>query len=309
MPDVDAVRLTAGRLSVDLDRRGAVIAGFVWQDTNGIEIPLMRNGTAHGGDPLKAACFPLLPFCNRVLDNRFSFAGREYEFQPNQPWDRHYLHGDGWLSRWSVSARTDTSVGFAMTRSADPVSPYAYAATIDYTVTDRKLVVALAVTNQGGSALPFGLGLHPYFPLTPATTLQAPARGYYPEEAEFMPGVREAVPPDLDFRQPTMPPRRWINNWFAGWNGTAEIVWPERQLALAIEADLAFEDYFVFMSDRRFEPDFAGDYFCFEPMTHAANAHRSADLAGLVVLAPGETLSRSVSFRPREATRLVRNDA
>ena len=307
MPNEDAIRLKAGRLTVDLDCRGAVIAGFLWQDENGVEIPVMRDGAAHGGDPLKASCFPLLPFCNRVLDNSFSFAGSDYGFQPNQPWDRHYLHGDGWLSRWVVHARTDTSVSFAMTRDADRVSPYAYAATIDYTIAEQCLVVALGVTNQGGSALPFGLGLHPYFPLTPMTTLQASAKTFYPEEADFMPGLREVVPPDLDFRQATMPPRRWINNGFGGWNGRAEIVWPDRALALLIEADAAFEDYFVFMSDRRFEPDFAGDYFCFEPMTHAANAHRSADLAGLVVLAPQETLRRSVSFRPHEAARFVRN--
>lgn len=307
MPSADAIRLKAGRLTVDLDGRGAVIAGFLWQDVNGLEIPVMRDGAAHDGDPLKASCFPLLPFCNRVLDNRFSLAGDDYEFRQNQPWDRHYLHGDGWLSRWVVRARTDTSVRFAMRKASGHASPYAYAATIDYTIVEQCLVVVLSVTNQGDNALPFGLGLHPYFPLTPLTTLQAPAKAFYPEEADFMPGIREPVPPDLDFWHPTMPPRRWINNGFAGWNGRAEIVWPERGLALLIEADAAFEDYFVFMSDQHFEPNFAGDYFCFEPMTHAANAHRSADLAGLVVLAPQATLRRSVSFRPHEAARLVRN--
>jgi aldose 1-epimerase len=307
MPDGDAIILRAGQLTAMLDRRGAVIAAFQWRGTDGVEIPLMRSNAAYAGDPLTASCFPLLPFCNRVRDNRFSFEGRPYSFEANQPWDRHYLHGDGWLTDWDVRAQTPTSVIFAMQRAPDASSPYAYAATIAATLTPDRLRLTLGIENTGDRALPFGLGLHPYFPLTAATTLYAPAQSFFTEEAEFMPGERLQVPDDLDFARPRTPPRRWINNGFSGWDGHAEIMWSERGLALRIAADAAFRDYFVFMSDTRFEPGFAGDYFCFEPMTHHADAHHAADLGGLVVLAPGQLLSGSVSFSPREVPMSDRN--
>jgi aldose 1-epimerase len=95
-------------------------------------------------------------------------------------------------------------------------------------------------------------------------------------------------------------PRHWINNGFTGWNGRAEIVWPEHELAVAITSGVCFHDYFVFMSDTRFEPEFAEDYFCFEPMTHRADAHHAVDLGGLVVLAPGASLTGEVRFKPHD---------
>ena len=292
------MRLTAGRLAAELDPGGAIITGFHWQAEDGEVIPLMRDGASHGGNPLESSCFPLVPFGNRVRDNHFSFDGHSYGLTANQPWDRHYLHGDGWLSEWSVQKLTETSVVLAMSHEAGPASPYAYAATADYAISETCLSVGLAVTNEGELALPFGLGLHPYFPLTPETTLFASAESFYEEAEEFVPGERGSIPNDLDFRRASVLPRRWINNGFAGWDGCAEIRWPERKLALRILGDAAFRNYVVFMSDRRFEPGFAGDYFCFEPMTHAANAHNVAGLGGLAVLAPGQTLRASISFEP-----------
>ena len=30
---------------------------------------------------------------------RAAFEGRDYVLEPNMPWDKHYLHGDGWTAR------------------------------------------------------------------------------------------------------------------------------------------------------------------------------------------------------------------
>ena len=308
MPDAHAITLRAGSLAANLDRRGAVITGFEFSREDGAKIPLLRGEAGYDGDPLHAACFPLLPFCNRVRDNKFSVAGRNYGFKPNQSWDRHYLHGDGWLTEWDVRHRTPASAAFAMQRTADATSPYAYAASIAVSLTWASLRLTLEVENTGSSALPFGLGLHPYFPLTPATTLQAAAQSYFTEVADFMPGERAPLPDDLDFGAPRRLPRRWINRGFSGWDARAAIGWPERGIGLRIEADAAFRDYFVFMSDTAFEPGFAGDYFCFEPMTHCADAHNTEDLGGLVVLAPQQTFTGCVLFSPFELPQAARSN-
>lgn len=291
----DAIFLRAGPLAVDLDRRGAVVTSF---RRNGVA--LMRETTGYAGDPRTAACFPLVPFGNRVQDDRFKFGGCAYVLQPNQPWDGHYLHGDGWLANWEVRDVTATAVVFAMRHAADRATPFDYSATSAFVVTDDRLDVTLTVENLGIRAMPFGLGLHPFFPLTPQTSLYAPAAAFYSEAVEFMPGDMAPIPADLNFSEAARLPRRWVNNGFSGWDGRAEIFWPEHGLALQIDADSQFRDYFFFLPDRDFDPDFAEDYFCFEPMTHRANAHRAADLGGLTVLAPGEVLRAGISFAPHD---------
>ena len=49
------------------------------------------------------------------------------------------------------------------------------------------LTLSLEVVNRGATALPFGLGWHPYFPLTAGTTLQAPANALWLEGADWLP--------------------------------------------------------------------------------------------------------------------------
>jgi aldose 1-epimerase len=304
IPEANGIALRRGRLAVDVDRRGAVITAFRWQRADGICCAAMRDGAAHGGDPLKASCFPLLPFGNRVRDNRFTFGGRGFALSPNQPWDRHYLHGDGWLTGWAIIDRGEAEVTLGMRHAAGTTTPYAYSAEIRYHLLNEALSVSLTVRNEAPHALPFGLGLHPYFPLTALTKLQAVATGWFVEEAEFMPGAMAAVPNALDFSKPRQPPRHWINSGFTGWNGHARISWPETGVSLGISCGAAFGDYFLFMSDAAFEPSFAQDYFCFEPMTHRADAHHATDLGGLVELAPGAALSGEVVFEPRDDVRL-----
>jgi aldose 1-epimerase len=192
MAAAEAVTLRQGRASVDLDRRGAVISGFRWRKRDGGEGTVMRDGAGHDGDPLMASCFPMLPFCNRARDNRFISDGADYRFAPNQSWDRHYLHGDGCLSRWNVVDQSDTSVTFGMRYDGGLASPYVCSAEILYRLHDEGLTVTLAARNEAPQTLPFGLGLHPYFALTPHTTLQAAATGWFAEEAELLPGLLAA---------------------------------------------------------------------------------------------------------------------
>ena len=242
-----AFQLRRGPLALEVDRRGAVITHLSWTGAGGQPMPLLRAATAYAGAPSSAACFPLLPFGNRVAGNRFAFGGRTYDLAPNQPCDRHYLHGDGWLSEWAAEKSGPTAIVFTLTHAAVPGQPYAYRARLSYRLTQAPaLVVEMEIRNDGSDALPFGLGLHPYFPLTPRTALTAPAEEFFAEAADFLPGARLPVPPDLDFARPRALPRRWINNGFTGWRGHARIVWPEAGLALHITAGPAFGDYFIF---------------------------------------------------------------
>jgi aldose 1-epimerase len=288
------VVLESGSVCAVVSPRGGAIVG-AWRGST----PLLRPyapGASEEFDVIKAGLFPLVPFGNRIAGNEFAFDGRTYRLAANTNRDPHYLHGDGWLGLWSTVVHSQTRLELAFRRPAAANSPYVYCATEEIVVDEGGFAVALSVTNAGKRALPFGLGCHPYFPLTPLTTLEARASGYWTEKAQFLPDKQEALPAELDFNVPRPLPAHWVNNGFEGWDGTATIRWPERELALRVTASPEFDRYFVYVPDGRFEPGFKHDYFCFEPMTHHADAHHAPDLGGLRILAPGERFSGHIRF-------------
>ena len=134
----------------------------------------------------QSACFPLVPFGNRVRDNRFMFEGAAHALAPNTTWDKHYLHGDGWTSEWRLAERTGARARLVM-RHVGAGTPYTYDAAQTFTLDRSTLAISLEVVNRGATALPFGLGWHPYFPLTAGTTLRAPASSFWLEGADWLP--------------------------------------------------------------------------------------------------------------------------
>ncbi|MGV0911443.1 aldose 1-epimerase [Martelella sp. FOR1707] len=285
------VDIRSGDFSLRASTAGGLILGF-WRDGANGPLPLLREAP-DGADALSSSCYPLVPFGNRVRDNRFTFNGRHYALTANTEWDPHYLHGEGWLSQWSLEEHEADRMAMRL-RHAGGGTPYVYEAWQSFSLDDGELQMTLSVENQGNEAMPFGLGWHPYFPMTPETTLEAPARKFWTEVEGWLPGEATDIPADLDFSKPSPLPHRWVNNGFEDWSGEAVITWPERATRLSLRAEPLFRHAFLFVSDTAFDPDFERDYFCFEPMSHLADGHNIPDLGGLRILQPGEKLSGSI---------------
>lgn len=290
---MDVLRLQTNVAELKLSTQGAAVLGWETDASAGRQ-PLLRTAR-HGGNgaPDETSAFPLVPFGNRIGGNVFSFAGRDHRLTANAG-DRYRLHGDGWLSDWSIEAISDSIATLILRHRADAAAPWDYLARQTVALHERRLALTLTVENRGEVALPFGLGWHPYFPLTPRTRLTAPASSVWLEGADHLPAEETPLIADLDFRKAAPLPDRWVNNGFEGWNGCARIDWPERGLTLKIDADPAFSRYVVYRPDRDRDPAYAGDWFCFEPMTHTIDGFRMTGMGGLVPLDRGSTLEGRV---------------
>ncbi len=275
-------------LTVEVSPLGGAILSARWRG-----IPVLAPTPAPGlaSQVLGAeACFPLVAFGNRIEDNSFHFEGRDYTLAANTA-DPLVLHGDGWLGRWSILHPDRHSLALHYRQVANAATPFAYEAVQTIAIDGANLTLSLTVTNRAAQALPYGLGLHPYFPRTPGTGLFARAERYWTERENHLPGAVKPVPQDLDFTSGAPLPPGWLNNAFDGWDGKMRIEWPETGLALSLDADGSFR-FFVLYS-----PSTGADFFCFEPMSHRPNAHRQPENGGLVRLAPGETLEGTVALR------------
>lgn len=235
-------------------------------------------------------CFPLIPLGNRVEGNGFTQDGQEYRFTPNTD-EPYYIHGDGWLAEWQLEENTTTSARISLDQPEPAASPHIYRAEISVILEGMALHVRLWVSNQGDHAMPFGLGLHPFFPRSAGTLVTFPAQAFWTERAGYLPGEREQIAPENDFSAPNEIPQHRLNNAYEGWTGTARVDWPESRLRMDLTADPIFAHLMVYA------PEDDQSFFCLEPMTHLPNALAVSGPQGMHLLPPGGSLSGVVTFR------------
>ncbi len=247
-------------------------------------------------NPVHVASYPLVPFGNRVRGQRFRFGGREIAFKPNQPWFPEYLHGDGWVSDWSVASVDRGRICMTLIRNGDDISPYSYVAEQTYALDEGSLTIDLKVTNAGRESLPFGLGHHPHFAWRPGTIVKLGPEGrYWSEDEHHMPEAVVPFPVELGRSEFAAPPNCRLNNMIEDWSRCAVVIWRNEGLSLTMTASEAFRFLMFFVRAPAMPSGEHPDFFCLEPMTHRVGGHEQSD-SGLVALRPNESISGSITF-------------
>ena len=290
------LQLSEGGLSMALvPELGGSVAFFRKRGHKGL-VDLMRplsEAARSNRDPMGVAMFPMLPYANRIANNRFDFEGRTYEFDPTIPGQRFNLHGTGWTSAWRAATATSNAAKLTLDHLA-PGEPYAYSAYQRFQLLADRLRVELGIVNRGVRAMPFGFGLHPWWPRHSEVKLRFHATHFWLESPEHLTTDCISIPPELDFSQSRSLPDTWRNNCYSGWDGLAEILFPSSKVGMRIEADPRFGHLMLYC-------DPAQPVFCLEPQTHASGAlnrldrERAGDL-GLAILRAEESIAGVVSF-------------
>ncbi len=285
MPGLVTLRNGGCRATVSQEG-GAVLEAEV--DGIPLLMPSKSPGLAtrvHG----REACFPLLPFGGRIERNGFRYRGENHVLTPNTA-DPLVLHGDGWLREWTVASVSSGHADLALDVEANDRSPYAYSAEQRIELLPDGLKLTLSVANRGPVTLPFGIGFHPYLPVSPETEVQFEAGGVWSERDMHLPGAILSLGGELDFSGFRPVPDCWINNCYEDWQGRAMIRTP-RKPVLTLTADPLFRWLMVY------KPQGQPNFLCLEPMSHLPNGHYAPGDAGLRALDTGMKLCGSVTVR------------
>ncbi|HEY6452821.1 MAG TPA: aldose 1-epimerase [Steroidobacteraceae bacterium] len=267
------------RLTLDAVRGGAV-RDFKWRERP-IFRPTPRSAAA---DPFELACFPLVPYANRIASGRFSFGACAVQLKSNWQHDPHPLHGQGWLSPWSVVEAGASSATLMFEGGADEW-PWRYRAEQRFRLDRNALSITLAIENLAPSPMPVMLGLHPYFCDAALAKLQARAQHVWLTDEARLPVKQVPTPIEWSFDSARSISAVPLDHCFADWNADAVLIWPDRRVDIHATNCRYLHIY---------TPP-GRDFFCVEPQSAPAGAlNRSRDEAA--VLQPGERFAMCVDF-------------
>jgi aldose 1-epimerase len=280
----DILQIRSGPLELELAPwLGGSIARFRYLAENE-KINIFRDS---GGIPqtvLDSASFPLVPFCNRIRDGRFTFRGREVTLAANMPGDPNPLHGQGWLGAWEVEEANDSTAELLF-RHDGGEWPWRYEARQSFRLEPESLTIRLGCRNMSDEPMPCGLGQHPYFHCDAETLLDTGVTHAWTIDEDVLPVARVSASGRYDLAgHPVC--GRGLDNGFGGWSGTARMRLPGAPFTLEMRSDDA--SFFQLYSPA------AGGIFVAEPVTHANAALNEPEESwtelGLRVLEPGEEM-------------------
>jgi aldose 1-epimerase len=286
-----AIELQAGasRLLVCPEIGGA-IARFTWR---GLDILRPATDAAIAGASVRLmACYPLVPYSNRIEGARLVFDGEVFPLQANFPPEPHAIHGVGWRRAWTLSRHADAQLQLLLVHEPDAEWPFGFEARQVLTLGEGRLTAALALKNTDARPMPAGLGFHPFFPLVPGLALETEWKGAWRTGEDNLPTQWEPLPADADFRR-ARPIGAWkVDRCFTGWSRLARLDYPDHRVELSASAALERMVCFV--------PGDGRAFIALEPVSHVNNAFamaaRGVADTGMRVLAPGEAMQASMTI-------------
>ncbi len=258
---------------------GASITSLTWRGRD-----ILRPATKNADSPLQAGCFPLIPYANRIDRGVFEFGGRRFVLPATPRFYPHAQHGLAWLCAWSVRGTGPDTVDLALAAERCADWPWAWTAEHRMRLDDRGLEATVSLTNEDRRPMPAGLGLHPYFAMTPDTVLTARAAEVWLNGPDQIP-LRLARPSavvdwDAGVALGSAP---FVDNAYGGWTGSARLDHGDVSVTITASSNARWLQIYAPRGEA---------YVCAEPMTHRPNALNAGAFedAGQVTLEPGQSL-------------------
>lgn len=297
-----------------------------------VNVEDLQHNPSHAGQPI------LFPFPNRVRDGLYSFDGKQCSMEHLLSTERdkgagHAIHGlvndKSWTVEEDWSDETGAYIICSLQLDSNPQIfeqyPFPCKITVTYALREGVLEMKTEVLNTGSSALPMGLGIHPWFPVALRPGLRMPegnseismetratAEVHVPAKAmweldKLMPTGRVVPLSEMDSKYDVSSFAPLNDTFFDhvftrvehrpdGWSegGLRDTV---SGLEMYVEADAGFREWVLYAPETRpviaLEP-----YTC---TTDAVNLEAQGIDTGLISLAPGDTWNGIIRFGLRLA--------
>ena len=153
----------------------------------------------------------------------------------------------------------------------------------------------LSLHNRSGMPMPYSLGLHPYFPRLPGSSVTADVGEMWTATPAMIPSQTVAGDTLIDLgRGQLLASAPFVDNTFTRWKGPARITQPDLGLEIELSASPDCRFFHVFIPE-------GSDFFCAEPTTAMPNAfNRQAGESGAKAVAPGGTVSMDMQLTVRK---------
>ncbi len=238
----------------------------------------------------------LAPWPNRLADGRYTFAGRDLQVPLTEPARATALHGLTCWDDWTVSESLTNTATLVLDLPASPGYPFSLRVSVTYTLGDNGLTITTTALNTGATALPYGVGFHPWF--APGTgsldecTLQLGADSLVTVDDRLLPTGTTPVAGDMDYREPRKLAGSDLDDAFVDPTRDADgLSWARLTRGdgstVAIWMDGAAKAWQVCTGNHVGSPDEQRTGVAIEPMSCIADAFRTGD--DLVILSPGES--------------------
>lgn len=279
---------------------GSLIYGRITHQGQWLDF-LRPTAPADYGSVSKCASFPLIPWSNRLRDARFTFEGVVYPLRVTNA-DGTAVHGVGRYHPWTIANAEAHAVTLQLDSRQlnDPNFPFQFTAMQTYRLDGPRFTIALSVTNIDSRRMPVGLGHHPYFQrvlgdLGPVA-LQLPYHAYFPL-AQGLPIV-DPLPVDVlrDYRQLRPLSDAPLDDCLTQ-RDPAPILFQYGDRRIHLYADPVYQHLLLFTPTDK-------PFFAVEPVSNANDGFnllaRGAAHHGVVILAPGETLTGEITFEDQQ---------
>jgi aldose 1-epimerase len=284
------------RLVVDPDKGACISAFFVNKENSWFSL---MPDTRTGSSDLKAACFIMIPYSNRIENGRFNFEGKDYQLRNKE---NHAIHGDTRNRAWRIEGADSSKASFLFgSREHKDINwPWSFDAQVEYYLHQNIFTSKITVWNRSASVMPAGCGWHPYYNRTilfdeEPVYLKMNTRGVYPDAHD---NRIPSGPPQLPGREKDFSEEKpldrslFLDSCYHGYDGNGYIFWPKSGIKATYKCS-SCSHLLVFNPTKPF--------FAVEPVTNANNGvnlfSKEEFDSGIVPLAPNESLTASFSLQ------------
>ncbi len=267
------------------------------------EVGATLRTLSHDGRPLIAGFGPdqampefngavLAPWPNRIRDGRYDFDGRTHQLPLSEPDRATALHGLVAWQAWTVASTRPDSAELSTVLYPQRGYPFLLTLRARYRLSADGLAIEIEASNDGDTAAPYGVSMHPWFvagaePLA-QWTLTLPAASVLATDDRLLPIGTTAVG-DLDFRAGRPLGDVQLDHAFTDLAFTDGFAHATLVSPSGAGVDISWDEksrWLQVCSGDAAGPDLRRQALAVEPMTCAPDAFNSG--AGLVRLEPGE---------------------